>query len=299
MPHPHDPRAAVPAHAFIQWEEQGFAILPGFLQPDELAPAQGELRALFPTAEQFHGAIEDPRSAKYRADEFAGIVDFPFAGVELSLLTVHLRLIALAEALLGTEDLRIYSAEAWAKYSGAARYDQPHHRDYLNHTLLVPAGDPAFRQVEMILFLCDVPEELGPPHFVPKSLTSGTPALPNWFSREERPEWFSAEASAAGPAGTVGAFGLGTFHRGTELTAPCGARYTLQVSYRAAAAEWAQRHAWTNRSHEPAWYSFVARASVRQLLLFGFPPPGHPFWTEETLAAMALRYAGFDPSPFR
>lgn len=38
---------------------------------------------------------------------------------------------------------------------------------------------------------------------------------------------------------------------------------------------------------------------ARQLMLFGFPPPGHPFWTDETLAAMALRYPGLDLTPLR
>ena len=56
----------------------------------------------------------------------------------------------------------------------------------------------------------------------------------------------------------------------------------------------ANRHAWANRSHEPEWYAFVARASLRQLLLFGFPPPGHPFWNAETLASVAQRYPGLD-----
>ena len=34
-------------------------------------------------------------------------------------------------------------------------------------------------------------------------------------------------------------------------------------------------------------------------MLFGFPPPGHPFWTEETLAAMAARYPALDLTHFR
>jgi hypothetical protein len=53
-------------------------------------------------------------------------------------------------------------------------------------------------------------------------------------------------------------------------------------------------HAWADRSHESAWYRFVERALPRQLELFGFPPPGHPFWTAETLAAVKLRYPGLD-----
>lgn len=281
------------------WEEHGFVILPGYLPLTDLAPAQRELPTLFPTAEEFHDRVNEERSAKYREDEFAGIIDFPFASVELSLLAVHPQLVALAEAMLGAEDIRIYSAEAWAKYTGAADYDQHHHRDYLNHTILVPTQDPAFRQVEIFLHLCDVPEELGPPHFVSRTLTRGAAALPNWLSRAERPEWYAAEVSGAGPAGTAIVWRTSTFHRGTALTAPRGARYTMHLNYRAAATEWANRHAWTSRSHEPEWYAFVGRASLRQLLLFGFPPPGHPFWKDETLAAMAQRYPGLNLAPFR
>ncbi len=42
------------------------------------------------------------------------------------------------------------------------------HRDYLGHTMLVPSTAPGFRQLEMIVFLVDVPEELGPTHLVPR-----------------------------------------------------------------------------------------------------------------------------------
>jgi hypothetical protein len=38
---------------------------------------------------------------------------------------------------------------------------------------------------------------------------------------------------------------------------------------------------------------------MRQLLLFGFPPPGHPYWTEQTLRDLAVRYPGLDTSPWR
>jgi DNA-binding transcriptional LysR family regulator len=43
-----------------------------------------------------------------------------------------------------------------------------------------------------------------------------------------------------------------------------------------------------------AWYRFVARATPRQLALFGFPPPGNAYWTPQTLEAVAQRYPGLD-----
>lgn len=212
-----------------RWGADGFVVLPSFLPGDEIAAAAAELPGVFPTADEFHDAADPVRNARFRS-EFGGIVDFPVAGVEISLLCVHPRLVGLAAALLRTDDLRLVSAEAWAKYTGAAD--------------------------------------------------------------------FAGEVSAAGPAGTVVAYEIGTFHRGTQLTAARGARYTLHVNFRPAAAEWAVRHGWADRSFQPAWNAFVVRASPRQLELFGVPPPGHPYWTGRTLRGMAERYPGLDVSPW-
>jgi hypothetical protein len=245
-------------------------------------------------------------------DEWAGIDSFPFRSAELSLLAVSDRVVDLAEALLADRDLRVSSAEAWAKYTGAADYDQPLHRDYLNHTLMVPADDPRFWQLEMFVYLVDVPGELGPPSMLSRTRTAGLPAKPNWYPREGgadaeggwvaaagSPDLYDAEVRAAGSAGTVVAWAPGTFHRGTALTLPRGARYTIHLAYRPTRAEWGQRTPWAGRSHEPEWYRFAHRATPRQLALFGFPPPGHPYWTEATLGGTAQRYPGLDMSPWR
>jgi hypothetical protein len=52
--------------------------------------------------------------------------------------------------------------------------------------------------------------------------------------------------------------------------------------------------AWAGRSHELEWYRFAHRATPRQLALFGFLPPGHPYWTEATLDGTAQRYPGLN-----
>jgi hypothetical protein len=111
-----------------EWAEQGFSILPGYLGADDLAPALDELDRVFPSADGFHDGT-DPRRARFLEDEFAGIDSLPFVSVELSLLALHPRIMTLARTLLEDDDLRLYSAEAWAKYTGAADYDQDLHRD--------------------------------------------------------------------------------------------------------------------------------------------------------------------------
>lgn len=294
-----------------QWQAHGFVILPGFVPAAELKPALDELPAMYPTAEGFHGG-SDERRDRFTSDEWAGIDSFPFRSAELSLLAVSDRLIDLAETLLAAIDLRISSAEAWAKYTGAADYDQPLHRDYLNHTLMVPAGDPRFRQLEMFVYLVDVPEELGPPSMLSLTRTTGLLAKPNWYPRQDgadseggwvatvaSPDLYDGEVRAAGPAGTVVAWAPETFHRGTALTLSRGARYTIHLAYRPACAEWGQRMAWAGRSHESGWYRFVYRATPRQLALFGFPPPGHPYWTEATIAGTGQRYPGLSMTPWQ
>ncbi len=299
--------------ARVGWEADGFVVMPRYLSAEDVSAAVRDIRALFPTADEFHTDPKTPTYAHLRS-EFGGIVEFPFAGVELSLLSVHPALTKLAGVLLGTEDLRVYSIEAWAKYTGAADFDQHHHRDFLNHTLLVPSGDVRYRQVEMFVYLSDVPPELGPPAFVPRRYTEDLAAIPNWLPRqagapqdEEQHRWISpdehqelydVEVSAAGPAGTVVAYTNATFHRGTALTRPRAVRYTLHVNYRPAAVEWAARHSWVEHANSQAWHDFVARASPRQLAMFGFPPPGHPYWTASTLADTKLRYPNLDLTPW-
>ena len=45
----------------------------------------------------------------------------------------------------------------------------------------------------------------------------------------------------------------------------------------------------------------VAEATVEQRSVLGFPPPGHKYWTPETLLAVEARYHAFgiDMTPYR
>lgn len=294
------------------WLGDGFVVLPGYLPADVLDPAVRELDLMFPSSDDFHDEVTPDRNARFIGDEFNGIDGFPFVSLALNRIAVCGALVTLATSLLGSSDIRLYSAEAWAKYEGAADYDQDLHRDYLNHTILAPSSAPAFRQVEFFVFLSDVTVELGAPRMVPRSRdTDALPAKPNFFPRADtsdtdegfvastgRPDLYANEVAATGPAGTVVAFQPQTVHRGSAITQPRGTRFSMHNNYRPAAAEWAHRHAWADRSHNPHWYRFVEQASPRQLELFGFPPPGHDYWTSETLTGVGQRYPGLDMSPW-
>jgi hypothetical protein len=301
------------AEAVQKWNTDGFVVLPSYLSANQLSSAIAELRLMFPSADEFHRQPDAEDYGRF-SDEFGGIDDFPFKSTELNLLSVHQDLVDLAKNLLGTEHLRVYSIEAWAKYTGAADFDQYHHRDYLSQTMVVPSHDSRFQQVEMFLYLSDVPVDLGPPSFVARRYTQDLPAIPNWLPRdddagldEEHPEWISQqgrpgiyehEVSAAGPLGTVVAYANDTFHRGTALTKFRGARYTIHVNFRPEGVDWISRHSWQKYTNTSRWHEFVLRASPEQLALFGFPRPGHSYWTRDTIEKVRERYKGMDLAPW-
>jgi hypothetical protein len=47
-------------------------------------------------------------------------------------------------------------------------------------------------------------------------------------------------------------------------------------------------------ANRPAFGQLMAKATVRERDLFGFPKPGHPYWTAQTLADVAERFPGID-----
>jgi hypothetical protein len=289
--------------AVARFREHGYVVLSGFLAAQDLRPAQDELGLVFPTAGEYHGSRDPGLRARFADRASAGADYFPFASVEWSLLGVSPPIAALAEALLGTSAVRVYELHNWAKYTGAADYDQELHRDYGNHTVVVPVGDWAAGAVEMFIYVHDVTEADGPTHVVSQLRTASLPPWLLHLTRDAHPEVYASEVSAAGPAGTVLAYRTDTFHRGTSMTAPGGARFALKVSYRIVGDAW---DAWIDRLGANGriglaedWHDFVIRATPRQLELLGFPPRGHRYWTTETWTAVCQRYPAADLSAFQ
>jgi hypothetical protein len=284
--------------AVTTWQDDGFVVLRGYLDDQDFKTAQYDLSGIFPSAEEYHQDPDAEHHQPFHGSGFGGNFHFPFPTVALSRLVVHDKLLALAEAFLDTDDIRIYMGQLWAKYTGAASYEQEHHRDYVNHTPLVPSSEVRWRGLEMFIWMNDVPEDHGPTQVVPLPVTAGVPALPRSYDRSQRPDFYEAEQSAAGPAGTVLVYTTDTFHRGTEFKAPRAARYSLHINYRRADNPWTTRQGWGERSMQREWAPFVEQATPRQLELFDFPPPGHPYWTAETIEGIKVRYPGLDTSPW-
>jgi hypothetical protein len=168
-----------------------------------------------------------------------------------------------------------------------------------NHSWLPARSSAPWWHIEMFLYLCDVGDGNAPTHLVPVGDAVGRSSASPLFMPKRDPALYAAERPAAGVRGSLLAYRNDVFHRAVDLTAPGAARFLLNVSYRAALAEWIGYHAWQSRATNPSWAAFVEGSTPRELALFGFPLPGHPVWTEDLLEATADVYPNLDLTPWR
>jgi len=282
----------VPDASIEQLRERGFVLVPGFLAADELAAAQLALWKHFPTPDQYFG---DPASySQYGGSQFAGVEDFPYRSWDLNRLAFHADLVDLAERFLSTSELHLYKVELWAKYAGAIDYDQPLHRDYGSHSLVVPRVDGAYQQLTTFIYLSDVSEVDGPTRIVPLDASRDIPFTPLYGDFDAVR---SAEVAKVGPAGSLLAYRTDVLHRGSNFTAPGRSRFSLLADYQPRGMTWAGKRSWP-RDAPQRWAKLIPQCSVRERDLFGWPRPGDPYWNEQTLRDTAARYPGIDMSPY-
>ena len=283
----------VPDAALDEVRERGFALVEGFLAPDELAAARSALWLHYPKPDAY---FADPaRYAALAAGPFAGVEDFPYRSWDLNRLAFHPDLVDAAERYLDTAELHLYKVELWAKYAGAANYDQPLHRDYGSHSLVVPRVDGAYAQLTTFIYLSDVGVDDAPTRLVPLPDGRDVPFTPLYL---EYGAMADVEVPAVGPAGSLLVYRTDILHRGSNFGAPGRARFSLLADYQARGTTWAGKRSWP-RDNPQRWAKLIPQCSVRERDLFGFPRPGDPYWNEQTLRDVAARYPGIDLTPYR
>ncbi len=301
------------------WRADGYVMFPALLDEADLKAAVAELPEIYPTAQDFAEDADPKRNDRFRitranrrgldywtssgmlsqhALQFAGLEDFPWTGGALDRLTVHPKITDLARELLDNDDIRLYQAQLWAKYTGATSYAQPLHQDFQTHTMLVPKKSGPPPQAEMFVYLHEVTEELAPTRIVSRRLTKDKPPIPARVWPDTDPDLYAAEVSFPGPAGSVLVYAPDVWHRGVDLTEPGGARIWMNLSYKIASADWLGLQCFVRSGLSDKWRKFVSGSTPDELALFGFPPPGDDAYDEDVLTGMALRYPGLDLRPW-
>ncbi len=284
----------VPDEKLAEIWDNGFTVVENFIDKESLAAAREALWTIHPRPEDY---FADPsKYEKYAKSQFAGIQLFPFDKWELNRLAVYPDLIDAAERFLQTKEVDLYKSELWAKYSGAINYDQFHHRDYRNHTIVVPREDGFGTQMTTFLLLSDVGPNDGPTKVVPASHTRD---VPMGKAATKFGTYFDKEVSIEAPAGSLMVYKTDVFHRGSNFGAPGHARFAILTDFKARGRQWQGKLAWPDHAEKKVWDEAMAKMSPRQRDLFGFPPAGSEYWNEQTLRDVQTRYPDMDMGPYR
>jgi len=279
------------------WDEDGWCVLEAVVPDEDLAAAQNAVAKLFPSAKEMATA-SGVAVQRWRTWD-APWPEFPFRSRTLNRLVVGDAMIDLARDLLGG-DVRMYLAIASAKYAGQpSEYNQLLHTDFPNHTLTVPRAEPGYQQMETFVYLTDVGPENGATRFVSRLRTRNIPVGEHTLNLEDYADLYRESGDASAPAGSIVVYRPDVYHRSVDFHDPNQARFMLHVSYKPAAMEWGGYQAWPIKGFSAEWHNFVQQATPRQLTALGFPAPGHPFWTHDTLAGVASRYPALDLTPWR
>ena len=277
-----------------QLSDYGYAIVENFIEPELLSRAQEAMWELCPRPADYFANTDE--HARLSTSQFAGLHRFPFPTWDLNRLVVNQNLIDAAEKICGTKDLELYQAEFWAKYSGAVDYEQSHHFDYGNHTLVVPKRASRHVQLAAFILLSDVSDADAPTYVVSTDSSRNTPFVPR---TQIKNAFASQEVAITGAAGSALLYKTDTLHRGSNFTQPGRSRFTLLVNLQPRGWHWTGRTAWPREALSKSWSDAMVRMTPQQRVLFGFPAPDDEYWDEQTIRDVGMRYLGMDMGPYR
>lgn len=296
--------------AVEQWRTQGWTVVHDLVPTEEIDAAVEELWGHFPHPVDYHsgnpaaqaqleGESTDLRyqptkqgnahqlkdvqneGAEFRLRQFLGHVLFPYDSYLLNRLQIHPNVVDFAKKAMGDEDIRLYQARIWGKYTGVTNYEQPFHQDR-NHTIVPDRVEPGWWNMLGFLYLSDVEEGVGPTQIL---------------SIGDSPPGTNPQA-AAGRRGSYLAYRTDVWHRGVDLTREGGSRFLMNIAFKHAHHEWIGFDSFQQNANRGPWSKFAASCTPDELALFGAPRPGHPFWTPELVQALKERYQGIDITPW-
>ncbi|MCB1693025.1 MAG: phytanoyl-CoA dioxygenase family protein [Pseudomonadales bacterium] len=314
------------------WRNEGYAFVRDLFPGDLIDTLRSAAIAHYPPP----GSAEAASIADFGS---GGALTFPSVVPALNELTLYEPFLQGVAQLLDTPvtELRLTQSDLWAKYGRDERLgrgdnaDQRIHVDYPNHTLAHPTPWDRPEAVEVIVYFDEAEVTGGGTAFVPRQGKDDPAyrwpivdspgigdlkyvndrALAEAYFAEQRPdlaEWrtslYEREKQADFRPGDVLFYRHDLWHRGTPMK-PGTLRVVQNMTFRRASAEWISTlhvgWAWRAYRDDKLLEKLIARSSLGQRAVLGFPQPGNEYWCEETIAAVEARYGmfGMDMAPYR
>ena len=145
------------------WRKEGAVVVPEFFKSEDIDAVVEDFEIIFPDRQAAAQPIDNKEKGdvgKTTLEQFKNFENIPFdCSSSLNLISVHPDLIEFARQALKTDDVRLYQAQAWAKFTGEADFDQAFHCDFGNHTLTVPSRDECLNSITCLLYTSPSPRD--------------------------------------------------------------------------------------------------------------------------------------------
>ena len=265
-------------------DQKGFVIVPDFISGDRLKTLQAAQRRVLPSWEKIK---ENPPQDQAGHSQ---LVCFPHEELELYQAAMDEESIGFARKWLKTDAIHMRVGCLIARYpghsgGGTGFDDSGLQIDNGNNSLLPMSEDHReFGQIGFWIHLEDVDEDQAPLRLIPKE--------------------YGADMTRCVPlvckGGTLCIFTNFSWHSASAYTRADGQRFTWGYGFGRADHYWEGfRHYTHLGKNTPVFQQFIGGLSAEQRQLWRFPPAGHAYYTEQTLALLEEQYPGWNSDEYR
>ena len=276
--------------------EHGYVLVEGFMTDDELSEAREAIEHRSPGFFAYAADPENVPQPKPSEDASLASPLAPMGVPALDRITFHPEIRAYVSRYLGGDAPVMQGGILQLRVASPEDKDQVLHWDYGGHTLAWPSADRAYAQIPCIAYYTDVTADTAPTYVVSRTHYPDDIGVPSWLT-EERPDLYGHELPVEAPAGSLLLYSVRTYHRGSAFKKP-GARAVQFFTYSSARYPWMGISGHAGRAGTPEMQAFLVQSSVEERTALGFPRPGDPYWSEQTIRGVSARYPDMDMAPY-
>ena len=257
---------------FEQLERDSYIIVHNFLSEAQRAEMAAAIRRILsPWSE-----VEDKTKT-------SDATYFPYEEQCLNRAILNPEGICFSQKWLGTEKIHYRPGLALVRYPGFKGYSGKPHIDNGNNSLLPPSKSARHHsQLNFWFYPEDVEDDQAPTYLLKTS---------------DGQDMSRAEKFVA-PGGSVAIFTNYNWHSAGDYLRDRGQRYVGKFAYGRADHFWEGVLHYTSVGRNPHFCQFIGSLTAEEREFFRFPPAGHPYYTLQTLEALAEQYPGWNKKEY-
>ena len=267
--YPCQPHQIITDGQFEELIRNGFLFLPEYIRGEELAQLQAAQRRVLKPWDQVKDNPPEGRSEFF---------PYPPPDVTMASLYRHPELLKLGRRYLKSEAVYFRVGYMFARYPGFVSTDTGHIDNGNNSLLPMTESAREYGQIGFWIHLEEVTADTAPLR----------------LTRNPDGRDISKAVPFVCPPGSIAVFGNYTWHASSTFTGHEGQRFTWGFGLGRADHDFEGLIHYTAIGQNPIFKEVVIGCTAEERTLFRFPPPNHPYYTRQTLAALEAQYPGWN-----